>query len=362
MNSDGSTAPGETMLTSKPSSVALLVLVLLSLNGCGSTAPAAGLATALPAPQTVILPATPATTNATRYQIALVLGKTTDPFYTSMKCGALAKAAELGDVDLVVEGGSDWNPKLQLPIIDRLVAKKVQAIAVVVNDGKALHQPLKAAHDAGIKVLGVDTQLEDTSFQVTNIGSDNYRLGVEAAITLAKLIGDKGTVVTRPPPKGVGTVGDRIQGFVDEITASHPDIKIVYTKELVAGTPVSEQTATYRATLVAHPDAAGIFTTASDQSEGAAEAVKTLPADRQAQINLVSFDAGPELVDALRANQIQVLVAQKPGEMGALAVEMARRSLRGERVEKIIPTGGVGLTKQNIDSPDFSKYLYKSSC
>jgi len=49
--------------------------------------------------------------------------------------------------------------------------------------------------DAGIKVTFVDTQLDDTSFAVSSIATDNSGGGTLAAQTLATLIGDKGSVL-----------------------------------------------------------------------------------------------------------------------------------------------------------------------
>ncbi|WP_407571881.1 hypothetical protein [Deinococcus altitudinis] len=49
-------------------------------------------------------PATAQTAAAKKYRIALILGTTTDNFYTSMQCGAVAEAKRLGDVELTVQG------------------------------------------------------------------------------------------------------------------------------------------------------------------------------------------------------------------------------------------------------------------
>jgi len=76
----------------------------------------------------------------------------------------------------------------------------------------------------------------------------------------------------------------------------------------------------------------------------------------------VSFDAAPALVQSLKNNQIQAIVAQKPAEMGALAVQNARKAIMGQSVAKEIPTGGVGLTQANINLPAYSQYVYKSTC
>lgn len=328
----------------------------LFLASCGTpAAPTASGSDTASAPT-----AAPASGGQPRYKIALVLGQLSDSFYTSMQCGAQEAASKFGDVDLTVQGPAKWDASLQTPIVNALTANQVQAIIIAVNDGKAMYAPLKAANDAGIKIVSVDTKLEDPAFVVTNIASDNKALGAEAAKTLAQLVGDKGVVLTPAIRAGVSTAGERVQGFVDEMKANHPSIEVVYLGQ--AEDTADSQVAAFNAAFVAHPDLAGIFSIANNQSEAAATAIRGLPADRQQVVKVVSFDAGEALVKSLKADQLQALIAQKPAEMGALAVEMARKALRGEQVESAIPTGGVGITKDTIDSPDFSRYVYKSNC
>ncbi|GHF43976.1 ribose transport system substrate-binding protein [Deinococcus metalli] len=290
-----------------------------------------------------------------KYKIALILGTTTDNFYTSMQCGAVEAARKLGDVELTVQGAPRWDATLQTPVVNAVTASGVQAIAIAVNDGRALYAPLKAASDKGIKILGVDTRLADSSFVVTNISSDNRALGAEAARTLAKLMGEKGTALIPPITPGITTVADRIQGFIDEMKAKHKNIKIVYKG-------ISEDASAFSAAFAANPDITGMFLIANNEALVAAGAIRQLPAERRDKISVVSFDAAPALVDALKANQIQAIVAQKPAQMGALAVQMARKALMGQPVAKSIPTGGVGLTASNIGLPAYSQYVYKSTC
>lgn len=299
--------------------------------------------------------------NTDRYKVALVLGQMSDSFYTSMQCGAQEAANRLGNVDLTVQGPAKWDASLQTPIVNALVASQVQAIAIAVNDGKAMYAPLKSANDAGIKVIGVDTKLEDSSFVVTNISSDNTALGVEAAKTLATLIGDKGTVLTSAVPPGVSTVGERVQGFLDEMKNNHPNIKVVYLGTN-PGDSIDAVVAAFNGAFTANPDLTGIFSVSNNESEATATAIRGLPADMQKNIKVVSFDAGEALVEALKADKLQALVAQKPAEMGAQAVEAAVKALKGETVEKNIPTGGVGITAENVATPEFSQFVYKSKC
>ncbi|MBC8163798.1 MAG: substrate-binding domain-containing protein [Roseiflexaceae bacterium] len=325
------------------------------LASCGA-APAATTGTN-PVPAATAAPA--AATD--RYQVALVLGQMSDSFYTSMQCGAQEAANRLGNVDLVVQGPAKWDASLQTPIVNALVASQVDAIAIAVNDGKALYAPLKTANDAGIKVIGVDTKLEDSSFVVTNISSDNTALGVEAAKTLATLMGDKGTALTSAVPPGVSTVGERVQGFLDEMKNNHPNIKVVYLG-VNPGDSIDAVVAAFNGSFTANPDLTGVFSVSNNESEAAATAIRGLPADMQQNIKVVSFDAGEALVEALKAGKLQALVAQKPAEMGAQAVESAVKALKGETVEKNIPTGGVGITADNVTTPEFSQFVYKSKC
>ena len=294
-------------------------------------------------------------TPAKKYRIALILGTTTDNFYTSMQCGAQEAAKRLGDVELTIQGAPRWDATLQTPVVNAVTASGVQAIAIAVNDGRALYAPLKAANDKGIKIVGVDTRLTDSGFVVSNISSDNRALGAEAARTLAKLMGEKGTALIPPITPGITTVADRIQGFIDEMKANHKNIKIAYKG-------ISEDASAFSAAFAANPDITGMFLIANNEALVAAGAIRQLPASRRDKISVVSFDAAPALVQALKSNQIQAIVAQKPAQMGALAVETARKALMGQAVAKSQPTGGVGLTQNNINQPAFAQYVYKSNC
>ena len=115
------------------------LLLTLLLVACGDATPTTAPVAATTAAGSATTAA--AAASGTKYKIALVLGSSTDSFYTSMQCGAQEEARKLGDVDLTVQGAQTWDATLQIPIINALIANKVQALAVVVNDPKALFAP-----------------------------------------------------------------------------------------------------------------------------------------------------------------------------------------------------------------------------
>ena len=59
---------------------------------------------------------------------------------------------------------------------------------------------------------------------------------------------------------------------------------------------------------------------------------------------------------------MQALVAQKPFDIGAQGVEQAVAALAGKPVTTEIETESLIVTKDNMDQPDVSKYIYKSNC
>ncbi|MGZ5495340.1 MAG: substrate-binding domain-containing protein, partial [Candidatus Aminicenantales bacterium] len=75
------------------------------------------------------------------------------------------------------------------------------------------------------------------------------------------------------------------------------------------------------------------------------------------KVVFVGFDSSPKLVQGLRDGDIHGLVIQNPAKMGYLGVKTIVAILRGEPVEKVIDTGVVLATKDNMDSPEIKSLL-----
>src|SRR5215469_17871482 len=71
------------------------------------------------------------------YTFVLIQGVKGDPFYVTMQKGAQAMADKLG-VTLLVDGPAQFSATLQTPIVDALVAKKVDAIIIAACDKQAM--------------------------------------------------------------------------------------------------------------------------------------------------------------------------------------------------------------------------------
>jgi ribose transport system substrate-binding protein len=78
---------------------------------------------------------------------------------------------------------------------------------------------------------------------------------------------------------------------------------------------------------------------------------------RAGKVEMIGFDAGPLLIEALRAGTIDLLVIQNPFKMGYEGTKLCIAKLNGENVPKKIDTGVALLTKENIDTPEMQALM-----
>ena len=181
--------------------------------------------------------------------IAFVPGVMGNAFYVSMECGIRAEAAKYG-FKINIQGAQQFDPSLQTPIVNAVVAAKPAGLLIAPTDSKAMFVPISEAVSAGIKVALVDTTLDDTSKVITAIATDNTAGGAAAADALAKLIGEKGEVMVIAFQAGASTSDQRQRGFEGEIK-KYPNIK--YVGFQISNNDPSKAAAEVGSTLAAHP-------------------------------------------------------------------------------------------------------------
>ncbi|WP_460696455.1 ABC transporter substrate-binding protein [Nocardia thraciensis] len=287
-------------------------------------------------------------------KLVLIPGVANEPFYLSMQCGAEEQAMKLG-FELDTQAPTQFDAAQQTPIVTGVIANKPGAVLIAPTHATAMASPLEQAKDAGIKVIEVDTALDDTSVALSSVSSDNRKGGQLAAQTLSKLVGGKGSVLVINTKAGTSTTDLRAQGFEEELKnqAGLTSLGVQYNNNEAA-----QAASIVTATLAAHPDLAGIFATNLSSAEGAATGLRN--AGKLGQVKLVGFDASPKQVEDLKAGTVQALIAQDPAAIGAKGVEQAAAAIENKPVTRNIQTGMVAITPADMDAN--AKYLYRSRC
>jgi ribose transport system substrate-binding protein len=270
-----------------------------------------------------------------------------------MGCGAKAEAGKLG-YSISVQGPADFTAPEQIPIVNAVTAQKPAAVLIAPTDTHALIAPMQQMKSAGIKVVQVDTTVADKSIAVASISSNNLEGGAKAADALAKLIGDKGSVVVMNEQPGVSTTEQRIQGFLQEIK-KYPNIKPLATQYVGDNPAKAAQAIT--ALYSAHQDLAGVFATNVLVAQGVDTGLKT--AGVSSKVKMIGYDADPTQVADLKSGVVDALIAQEPFQEGVDGVQQAVNALTGKPTKSVL-TGLAVLTRANLSS--MSQFIYKSSC
>jgi ribose transport system substrate-binding protein len=286
--------------------------------------------------------------------LVLLPGVKAEPFYISMQCGAQEEAAKLG-YQLQTQAPDQFDAGLQTPIVTGVLATRPAGVLIAPTDDVALANPMTQLKNAGIKVVEVDTRLQDKSVALATVSSNNEQGGQLAAQTVAQLIGDKGKVLVLNTKAGTSTTDARAKGFEGEI-AKHPGITYLGQEYTDNQPAVAAQKVT--AKLASDPDLAAVFATNLNTGEGAATGLRN--AGKTDQVRLVGFDASPKQVEGMRSGEVSALIAQDPATIGRDGVQQVVAAIEGKPVQREIQTDLVAITRDDMDSK--SQYFYKTAC
>ena len=285
-----------------------------------------------------------------------------DPFYQVMQVGVEQAAKDLG-IEVVTQIPPTWGVEAETPLLNALVARgDLNYIITAPVDKDQMVAPLQSALDAGIKIITVDTFLGDgdyvngpVKFPISYIGSDNVEGGRISARGLAKAIGDKGTVYINSTNPNVSSVQGREEGFKDEMAKNHPNIKVLGPDyNLDDANKATQQTA---AVIEQNPDLAGVFGTNVFSAQGAGTAV--VNAGLGGKIQVVAYDATKAAIELLNKGDVSMVLAQKPFDMGYLAVEFAQADAAGvTSLPKRVETGFAIIDKSNVTDPNYARFIY----
>jgi len=310
--------------------VVLLGLVLVLVAGaCAPATPAAPSATA-----------TPAAAQPQEITLGLSLSTLNNPFFVTLKEGAERAAAQYG-VKLIVVDAQD-DPAKEAANIEDLIQKKVSALLINPTDTKAVVPSIQKANQAGIPVFTVDRAAEGGEI-VSHIASDNVAGGRMAAEFLCKALNGKGKVVELEGIPGTSAARDRGKGFNDYLKEQCQGLEVVARQPADFNRAKGLQV--FENILQAQPQIDGVFAHNDEMVLGAIQAAE---AAGRTGIIFVGFDAIDDAVKAVKEGKLAATVAQQPAEMGRLAVEMAVKYLRGEKVEKFIPVPLSLVTKDSV--------------
>ncbi len=282
-------------------------------------------------------------------RIVVIPKGTTHSFWKSVEAGAREAARGVG-VEIVWKGPLKENDRAQqIALVEQFLAEGVAGLVLAPLDDVALLRPVRSARARGVPVVIIDSGLQAVAGEdyVSFVATDNRRGGRIGGEELARLLGGRGKVVLLRYQEGSASTREREDGFLEAV-GEHPGMEVI-VQNRYAGPTAGEAKDAAMNLLDKLRECDGIF------CPNESSAVGMLLALRQANLAgkkaFVGFDASATLVEGLRQGEIQALVSQNPGRMGAEGVRAMVRHLAGEAVPVRIDTGVELVTPANLDDP-----------
>ena len=153
---------------------------------------------------------------------ALVPKNMNNPFFDQARDGCKkAEAESNGAFECMYIGpGEHGGGDEQVAIVQDLVAKKVNGIAVAPANAAAMAVALQAAKDAGIPVLTWDSDVlpENKDLRLAYIGTHNYEIGVNLAKIAMQVKPKGGKVCIQSGGAAAANHNERMQGIRDTLS------------------------------------------------------------------------------------------------------------------------------------------------
>ena len=144
--------------------------------------------------------------------------------------GAQAAATDLGQGKIEVQRFAPVKADAseQAQIIETLIEKKVDGIALSVNDADALKESIDKAMAAGIPVVTFDSDAPKSK-RISFYGTNNLGSGRTMGEDLVKNMGTKGNIAILMGTPGAPNLEERKNGLLEYLKA-YPDIKVIATE------------------------------------------------------------------------------------------------------------------------------------
>ena len=227
--------------------------------------------------------------------------------------------------------------------VDQLVNQGVDAIIIVPVQADSLGPQLKAAKEAKIPVIAVNTTLSDASVITSSVLPDDVAAGAQEMEMMAKKLNGKGNIVIIQGPLGSSPELDRTKG-IESVLKKNPGIKVL-----------AKDTANWKRDEAVNKvknwissfgdDLDGIVSENDDMGLGAIQALHEANKD----LPVVGIDGIEDGLSAVKKEDFIGSSLQHGRVEMATGLAVAAKVARGDDVEKEYTYVMPSITPENVD-------------
>ena len=278
-------------------------------------------------------------------RLAFVTNNASD-FWTIARRGTEKADTELDDVTVEFKIPSDGTAAEQKRLLDDLLSKGVEGIAVSPVDPE---NQMQMINDAAKRVLVVtqdsDAPKSDRAFYV---GTDNVAAGRQAGGLIKEALPQGGKIMVFVGKLDARNAQERLQGIRETLQGSNVEIIDVRTDDtdrVRAKSNVSD-------TLVRYPDVIALVGLWGYNGPAILNAVKE--ANKIGQVKIIAFDEEDETLAGVKQGTIYATVVQQPYEFGYQAIKLMHQFLKGDKsavpANKLVLVPTLVIKQDSVDA------------
>jgi ribose transport system substrate-binding protein len=255
-------------------------------------------------------------------RLAFVTNNASD-FWTIARKGVEKADAELADVTAEFKIPSDGTAAEQKRIVDDLLAKGIEGIAISPVDpdnqtgmiNEVSQKTLVFTHDSDAP----------NSQRACYVGTDNVAAGREAGKLIKEVLPQGGKIAVFVGKLDARNAAERLQGIKEELNGSNVEIIATRTDD----TDRVRAKSNVADTLVKSPEVAALVGLWSYNGPAILNAVRD--AGKTGQVKIIAFDEEDETLTGIKDGAIYGTVVQQPYEFGYQAIKLMAAALKGDR-------------------------------
>jgi rhamnose transport system permease protein len=300
-----------------------------------------------------------------RVTIAMMPKAKGDPYFVSCRAGAEEAARELG-IDLIWDGPTGLDAAKQNEVVENWITRKVDVIAVSVENRAGISTVLRKAQQRGIRVITWDADAEPDARDFFVNQATPEGIGTTLTDEAARLLDGRGDFAIITGALSAANQNEWMVHIRKRLAEKYPDLKLVTVRP--SDDDRDKAFAETQTVLRANPSVRLIMAISAPAVPGAAEAVRQAGRTGVSVIGLSLPNMNKPYV---HAGVVQTVVLWNTKDLGYLTVYAGSRLANGTLVSgaRSVEAGRLGslevrgrdiilgapllITKANIDTFDF---------
>ncbi len=280
-----------------------------------------------------------------KLRMAFVTNNASD-FWTIARKGTEKAQAELPNAEIAFKIPSEGTAADQQRVIDDLLAKGIDGIAISPVDPKN-QTPLLNRVASQAMLITQDSDAPDSQ-RACYIGTDNTAAGEQAGKLLKEALPQGGNVMVFVGKADAQNAKERYTGLQKSLEGSNVKILELRTDD----TDRVRAKANAADAMVKYPDLAGMVGLWSYNGPAILNAVKE--ANKTGKIKIIAFDEEDPTLAGIKAGEIYATVVQQPYEFGYQSMMLMAKTLGGDKssvpADKKIIVPTLAIKKDEVEA------------